>query len=68
MVSQVVERGLQVPENPLLVVFHGRVFSHSSLTGVLRVHLLVLIITGVGLVLISECLSPKTRAENHLRS
>jgi hypothetical protein len=44
-----------VPEDPLLVVFHGRVFSHLSFADVLLVHLHVLVVVGVELVVPSKC-------------
>jgi hypothetical protein len=37
-------------EDPLLVVFHGRVFSHLNVTGVLPIYLLVLIIACIELI------------------
>ena len=43
-------RDIQMHEDTLLVVFHGRVFSHLNVTGVLPIYLLVLIIAGVELI------------------
>ena len=41
---------IQMHEYPLLVVFHGRVFSHLNVTGVLSIYFLVLIIACVELI------------------
>lgn len=41
-----------MPENLLLVVFHGRVFTHFSLTGILCVNLFILVDASVKLEVI----------------